>query len=54
MIAQGKLTKLQSAKQDVDLVEEDQECGIQYEGSPVIKEGDSLRFYKEEKIVKKI
>ena len=50
----GKLIKLQSGKQDVNLVEVGQECGIQYEGKPIIQKGDILHFYKEEKIVKKI
>jgi translation initiation factor IF-2 len=53
-IAQGKLTKLQAGKQDVNSVETNQECGIQYEGKPVIQVGDILNFYKKEKIIKKI
>lgn len=53
-IAQGKLTKLQAGKQDVNSVETNQECGIQYEGKPVIQAGDILNFYKKEKIIKKI
>ncbi|MCG2691083.1 translation initiation factor IF-2 [Candidatus Parcubacteria bacterium] len=54
IIGAGKLAKLQSGKQDVNEVEINQECGIQYEGKPVIKEGDILQFYKEEKVYKKI
>ncbi len=54
IIETGKLAKLQSGKQDVNIVEEGQECGIRYEGKPVIKEGDVLQFWKEEKIIKKI
>lgn len=54
VIETGKLIKLQAAKQDVKLCEKNQECGIQYEGKPVIKEGDILQCYKEEKIIKKI
>ncbi|MFH1661580.1 MAG: translation initiation factor IF-2 [Candidatus Falkowbacteria bacterium] len=54
IIEKGKLTRLQSGKQDVERVEKDQECGMQYEGNPVIKEGDILQFYKEEKIERKI
>ncbi|MFH0923574.1 MAG: translation initiation factor IF-2 [Candidatus Falkowbacteria bacterium] len=52
VIASGKLTKLQSGKQDVRSVETDQECGIQYEGKPLIKEGDILQVWKEERITK--
>ncbi|MBU4375181.1 translation initiation factor IF-2 [Patescibacteria group bacterium] len=52
VIASGKLTKLQSGKQDVKSVEADQECGIQYEGKPLIKEGDILQVWKEERITK--
>jgi len=54
IIETGKLIKLQSGKQDVSVVEVNQECGIQYKGKPAIKEGDVLQVYKEEKIVKKI
>lgn len=54
VIAGGKLTKLQSGKQDVKVVEIDQECGIQYEGNPVVKIDDILNFYKKEKVIKKI
>ncbi|MBI4812308.1 translation initiation factor IF-2 [Candidatus Falkowbacteria bacterium] len=54
IIERGKLTRLQSGKQDVKSVEAGQECGIQYEGRAVIEVGDELRFYKEEKVIKKI
>jgi translation initiation factor IF-2 len=54
IIAEGKLARLQSGKQDVNSVEISQECGIEYEGRPLIEAGDILNFYKEEKIIKKI
>lgn len=54
MIATGKMRKLQSGRQDVNVVEADQECGIEYEGQPVIEEGDILNFYKEITTKKKI
>ncbi len=47
-IDKGKISKLQCGKQDVSSVESDQECGIKYEGAPVIQVGDILSFYKEE------
>jgi translation initiation factor IF-2 len=53
MITEGKITKLQSGKQDVGYVENGQECGIQFEGKPLIQTGDILVFYKEEKITVK-
>ncbi|MDD4900669.1 MAG: translation initiation factor IF-2, partial [Patescibacteria group bacterium] len=49
VLAEGKLAKLQIAKQDVSIVETNQECGLSYEGKPVIKVGDILQFYKMEK-----
>lgn len=52
IIGQGKLIKLQSGKQDVKSVEINQECGIEYEGKPLIKAGDILQFYKNEKVKK--
>lgn len=53
-IVSGKLTRLQSGKQDVDRVEKDQEAGIKYEGKPIIAVDDILVVYKEEKIINKI
>ena len=49
-IDKGKIDKLQAGKQDVNLVEAGQECGIRYEGRPVIEIGDVLSFYKEEEV----
>ena len=53
-IVLGNITQLQSAKQDVNEVEKDEECGLKYEGKPLIEEGDILNFYQEEKIINKI
>lgn len=53
-IVLGNITRLQSAKQDVNEVEKDEECGLKYEGKPLIEEGDILSFYQEEKIINKI
>jgi len=54
IVEKGKLVKLQSGKQDVSSVEKDQECGLKYEGQPVVAVGDILNIYKEEEIVNKI
>jgi translation initiation factor IF-2 len=53
-IVTGKITQLQAGKQDVKEVEQDIECGVKYEGKPLILEGDILCFYQEEKIIDKI
>ncbi len=53
-IVSGKLTRLQSGKQDVVSVEKDQEAGIKYEGKPVVLVDDILVIYREERIVDKI
>lgn len=53
-VEKGKITKLQLDKQNVNSVEENQECGLQYIGKPVIKEGDILDFFKMEEIKGKI
>jgi translation initiation factor IF-2 len=50
-IVAGKLTRLQSGKQDVNMVEKDQEAGMRYEGKPMIEVGDILVNYIEERIV---
>jgi translation initiation factor IF-2 len=47
-IDKGKISNLQSGKQDVSVVELGQECGMKYEGKPLIQENDTLYFYKEE------
>jgi translation initiation factor IF-2 len=51
MVAQGKVTKLQAGKMDTPFVEKDQECGMQYEGKPVIQEGDILQFFEEKEVL---
>ncbi len=48
-VTTGKITGLQSAKQEVKFVEEGEECGLKFEGQPVILEGDILEFYREDK-----
>ncbi|MFA6514587.1 MAG: translation initiation factor IF-2 [Patescibacteria group bacterium] len=50
-IVTGKLTRLQSGKQDVNMVEKDQEAGLRYEGKPLVEVGDILVNYIEERIV---
>lgn len=53
-IVLGKITQLQSAKQSVNEIEKDNECGLKYEGKPLIEVGDILNFYSEEKIINKV
>ncbi|OGF25689.1 translation initiation factor IF-2 [Candidatus Falkowbacteria bacterium RIFOXYB2_FULL_47_14] len=53
-LTSGVLKKLQSAKEDVTDCETGQECGIEYEGSPIIEVGDVLRFYKTEETAGKL
>lgn len=52
LITTGKLTNLQSGKQNVHSVEINKECGLKFEGKPLIEEGCILQFYKNEKITK--
>lgn len=47
-IDKGKLSNLQEAKQNVRTVEKGNECGLKYEGKPLVQVGDVLSFYKEE------
>lgn len=53
-IVSGRLTRLQSGKQDVEEVTKDQEAGLKYEGRPVVAVGDILSVFREERIVDKI
>lgn len=46
----GKLTKLQAGKQDVHIVEEGEECGIQFKGNPVAEVGNVIKFFKEKEV----
>ncbi len=48
IIERGKITNLQAGKQEVNEVEAGQECGIQFDGRILVKEGDKLLVYKEE------
>ncbi len=48
VVATGRLTQLQSQKREVNEVAGGAECGIKYEGPPVIQVGDLLEFYQEE------
>lgn len=52
IIDEGKLIRLQAGKQDVNLVETDEECGMQVEGKTMIEAGDILMFYKNVQIKK--
>ncbi len=54
IVDRGKLVRLQSGKQNVKTVEQDQECGLQYEGRPLVQAGDILQVYKEEEVINKI
>ena len=53
-LEQGKITALKIGKEDVTRAEVGAECGLKYEGQPVVQVGDILRVYKEEKVYKKI
>ena len=47
-MGQGKIIELQTSKKDFDVVKKGKECGILYQGSERIKEGDELVVYREE------
>lgn len=54
VIEKGKVVRLQLNKKNINSAEENEECGLQYEGKPIIKEGDILQFYKIEGAKEKI
>jgi translation initiation factor IF-2 len=54
IIGNGKLTKLQTGKQEVNEVPAGTECGVEYTGKFKLEEGDVLEAYKEEKKEKKL
>lgn len=53
-IVSGKLTRLQSGKQDVEEVGKDEEAGLKYEGKPLVAVDDILVVYREERVIDKI
>lgn len=54
IIGTGKLTNLQQNMKDTDEVKQGNECGITFDGNTKIKEGDILKFFKEEEVKRKI
>ncbi len=54
LLEMGKITSLKIGKEEVDMAEAGNECGLKFLGRPVVKVDDTLQLYKEEKIYKKI
>ena len=54
IMVSGRLSRLQAGKQDVSEVNKDQECGLRFEGKPLIQVGDILEVYREERVVEKL
>lgn len=54
VIADGKITALQSNKVDAKKVSAGRECGMKFSGSPVIQQGDRIEFVKRKEILKKL
>lgn len=52
LLSTGLVGNLQSGKEEVNSVEKDQECGIRFEGEPVIQEGDILHLFKQKEITR--
>jgi len=46
-IALGQISNLQSGKENVTEVVQGQECGLEFDGDPIIKEGDLVEVYRE-------
>jgi translation initiation factor IF-2 len=53
-IGKGCLNQLQTSKENVSEVVEDQECGMKIETQVELQEGDTLEFFKEEKRKQKL
>ena len=54
IVGDGKLVKLQTAKQEVKSIPQGTEGGVQFEGKMKVEEGDVLEAYKEETKAKKL
>lgn len=48
-ISSGSVKRLECAKQIADKVDSGQECGLSFEGNPLVEIGDILEFYEEQK-----
>ncbi len=46
-VAIGKITNLQSAKENINEITEGAECGLEFSGDPIIKKDDIIEVYKE-------
>lgn len=47
VVGKGRITNVQREKKDVPVASKGQECGLSYEGSEKIQEGDTLQFFHE-------
>ena len=50
IITMGKITNIQSGKENVNEVSHGEECGIEFSGEPLIKPEDILEIYTEKDI----
>jgi len=48
-LGKGRITQLQANKVDVESCAKDKECGMLFEGEPMVEKGDTLVFFREEK-----
>jgi translation initiation factor IF-2 len=53
-IGKGRLIQLQRNKKEADEIAKDQECGVLLDSPIRIEKGDSLEFYKEERIKREV
>jgi len=51
-LTSGRITALQIGKQEVSDAVKGQECGIKFEGQPIIEKDDILEIYKEQEVRK--
>lgn len=54
VIVRGRVTKVKRGKEDVNHVETNQECGVEYHGKGEVQEGDILQFYREKEVTHKL
>ncbi len=51
-IGEGELVSLKLVSEDVDQLEQGDECGVRYKGKVILEEGDILEAWKQEKRIK--
>ncbi|MFH0952376.1 MAG: translation initiation factor IF-2 [Patescibacteria group bacterium] len=54
IISEGRIGQLQKLKEDAKVVKDGNECGMKFDGPPLIEKGDIIEFIQREEHIKKL